>query len=121
MGKKSKRSAEEAGLVTVVPEGVTAAAVGEPAADVADASTADVTMEKPKKKKSKKDKSSKEGKTKEDKEDKEKDSALDLLEIPADALSPIAHPLAGKKLGKKTLKTVKKGRAELRFVASARG
>jgi H/ACA ribonucleoprotein complex subunit 2 len=110
MGKKDKkRSAEEAGLVEVATEATSSAGVGMPTADQGEISTMSVDVEGAvKKKKSKKDKSSK--KDKEGKEsssssrkEKEKD-----LEIPADHLSPIAHPLAGKKLAKKTLKTVKK-------------
>lgn len=110
MGKKDKkRSAEEAGLVEVAADATSSAGVGLPTADAGEISTMSVDGAD-KKKKSKKDKSSK--KDKEGKEsssssrkEKEKD-----LEIPADHLSPIAHPLAGKKLAKKTLKTVKKVR-----------
>jgi H/ACA ribonucleoprotein complex subunit 2 len=36
-------------------------------------------------------------------------------EIPLEALSPIAHPLANKKLAKKVLRTVKKGVCALLF------
>ena len=118
MGKK-KRSAEEAGLIAVEAEGTSASAVGLPTEDAGSVSM-DVDVVK-KDKKSKKDKSSskdKEGKEKKaskkekasasststSKVDKEKD-----LEIPAEALSAIARPLAGRKLSKKVLKTVKKG------------
>lgn len=107
MGKKDKkRSAEEAGLVAVDrSEASNAKAVGLPTADEGETTTMSVdgaegdesAVVKKKSKKSKKDKSEKEGKDKDDKE------------IPAEALCPIAHPLAGKKLSKKVLKTVKKG------------
>lgn len=40
---------------------------------------------------------------------KDKDDAYGLVDM--DALSPIAHPLADKKTGKKVLRTVKKGAA----------
>ena len=133
MGKKDKkRSAEEAGLVEVSAGAVSAAGVGMPVADVADVSAMEVDesgIAKKKSKKDKKDKSEKSDKKekKEKKEKKSKDGAAAAaastsssaskskskelekdLEIPADHLSPIAHPLAGKKLAKKTLKTVKK-------------
>jgi len=102
MGKSSKRKAEEAGLVTVVPESSSAAAVQGVAADASEVMDVDVSVSK---KKSKKDKPSK--KSKDGKESSSKDEAA--LNIPADALSPIARPLAGRKFAKKTLKTVKKG------------
>ena len=97
--KDKKRSADEAGLVAVDPEATSAAGIGMPTANEGetmmevDSSSVVKKVKKVKKsKESKKDKS--EGKD---------------LQIPADALSPIAHPLAGRKLAKKTLKTVKKG------------
>ena len=111
MGKKDKKRSEaEAATVVVEAEAVTAAGVGEPVADVGEVSMAvdgdaSVAAKKDKKKKDKKDSSSsskKEGKKEKSKERKE-------LEIPADALSPIAHPLAGRKLNKSTLKLVKRG------------
>jgi hypothetical protein len=114
MGKKDKKRSEaEAATVVVAAEAVTAAGVGEPAADVGEVSMAvdgdtSVAAKKDKKKKDKKEKkdssssSKKEGKKEKSKERKE-------LEIPADALSPIAHPLAGRKLNKSTLKLVKRG------------
>lgn len=119
MGKKDKkRSAEEAGLVEVTADATSSAGVGLPTADAGEVSTMSIDGAV-KKKKSKKEKSSK--KDKEGKEassssrkEKEKD-----LEIPADHLSPIAHPLAGKKLAKKTLKTVKKVCATAQCAPSA--
>lgn len=112
MGKKDKKRSEaEAATVAVEPEAVSSAGVGEPVADVGEVSMAvdgdtSVAAKKDKKKKEKKDKkessSKKEGKKDKSKERKE-------LEIPADALSPIAHPLAGRKLNKSTLKLVKRG------------
>ena len=61
--------------------------------DVPSAAAAVVTSEEPKKKKSKKEKTG--GPTEE--------------ELAALELCPIAHPLASAKMGKKVLKTVKKG------------
>lgn len=83
MGKSSKRSAEAVDAV--------AAPTSEMDVDVA------VDAAAPKAKKSKKD----------DGESKE------VKEIPKEAISAIAKPLAGKKLSKHVLKLVKKG--ELRF------
>ena len=144
MGKKDKkRSAEEAGLVEVSAGAVSAAGVGMPVADVADVSAMEVDesgIAKKKSKKDKKDKSEKSDKKekKEKKEKKSKDGAAAAaastsssaskskskelekdLEIPADHLSPIAHPLAGKKLAKKTLKTVKKVCVPVRLLSCA--
>lgn len=69
-----------------------------PAAEVADESAADITMEvdEPKAKKSKK------GKGEDDEGAKE---------IPKEAISAIAKPLAGKKVAKHVLKLVKKGQS----------
>merc|ERR1711939_586096 len=93
MGKKDKkRSADEAGLVAVEAGASSAAGVGLPVADEGETTTMDVdtsTAGEPTKKKKKSSKKEKDGE----------------LEIPAAALSPIAHPLAGKKLSKKVLKT----------------
>lgn len=83
MGKSSKRALE--------------AAAAAPSSDAApmeiDAMVTVVESETPKSKKSKKDKD--EGETK---------------EIPKEAISAIAKPLAGKKLNKHVLKLVKKGK-----------
>jgi H/ACA ribonucleoprotein complex subunit 2 len=127
MGKKDKkqRSETEAGLVSVQPEAVSAAGVGEPTADAGDVSMA-VDGDSSVVKKAKKDKKEKKEKKKEkeattsskkdkdpSKKEKSKERAKEL-EIPADALSPIAHPLAGRKLNKSTLKLVKRGECCLR-------
>lgn len=113
MGKKDKKRSEaEAATVVVEAEAVTAAGVGEPVADVGEVSMAvdgdsSVAAKKDKKKKDKKEKSSSSSSKKEGKKEKSKERKE--LEIPADALSPIAHPLAGRKLNKSTLKLVKRG------------
>lgn len=115
--KEKKRADNEAATVVVEAEAVTAAGVGAPAADAGEVSmavdgeTSTVTAAK-KDKKSKKDKKDKkDGATssKKDSSKKEKSKERKELEIPADALSPIAHPLAGRKLNKSTLKLVKRG------------
>lgn len=116
--KDKKRSAEEAGLVAVEAGATSAAGVGLPTANegemALDASVVANGSEQPSKKKKKSSKKDKDGAAaaaasgaadkSSSKKEKEKE-----LEIPAEALSPIAHPLAGKKLSKKVLKTVKKG------------
>lgn len=114
--KDKKRSETEAALVSVEAEAVSAAGVGEPSADVGEVSMAvdgdssTVTAaKKDKKKKEKKDKSSSSSSKKDKDGKKEKSKERKELEIPADALSPIAHPLAGRKLNKSTLKLVKRG------------
>lgn len=118
--KEKKRADNEAAIVVVEAEAVTAAGVGAPAVDAGEVSmavdgeTSAVTAAK-KDKKSKKDKKDKkDGATSSSKKDKdsskkEKSKERKELEIPADALSPIAHPLAGRKLNKSTLKLVKRG------------
>merc|ERR1711939_88911 len=111
MGKKDKkRSADEAGLVAVEAGASSAAGVGLPVADEGETTTMDVdtsTAGEPTKKKKKSSKKDKDGAAAADKSSSKKEKEKEL-EIPADALSPIAHPLAGKKLSKKVLKTVKK-------------
>lgn len=119
--KEKKRADTEAATVVVEAEAVSAAGVGEPAADVGEVSmavdgeTSTVTAaKKDKKKKDKKDKKDKSSSSKEGKESKkDKSKERKELEIPADALSPIAHPLAGRKLNKSTLKLVKRGKSML--------
>lgn len=94
MGKSSKRALESAAATA-------------PSSDVApmevDTAVAVDEVEAPKSKKSKKD----------------KDGESDVKEIPKEAISAIAKPLAGKKLNKHVLKLVKKG--TLRFGLSNGG
>merc|ERR1712093_880174 len=106
MGKKDKkRSADEPGLVAVEAGASSAAGVGLPVADEGETTTMDVdtsTAGEPTKKKKKSSKKDKDGAAAADKSSSKKEKEKEL-EIPADALSPIAHPLAGKKLSKKLL------------------
>ena len=90
MGKSSKRTLDAE------------AAPSSDAAPVTDAQAMEV--DEPKAKKSKKD----------------KDGDSGEKEIPKEALSAIAKPLAGKKAGKKVLKLVKKGQSLLLHVRRGR-
>lgn len=89
MGKSSKRTLDGAAPSSD-------AAAGETTVVVEEVIVMEVDSAEPKAKKSKKDKH---------------DGADGEKEVPKEALSAIAHPLAGKKVGKKVLKLVKKGEA----------